>query len=61
MIQRNEWRKIYADLKRYNRKDGFIDLILTAIRKKGFRHILYFRWYQSGFMQPIRFFRQMRR
>lgn len=53
MVQKNEWRKIYADLKRYNKKEGFGNLILTVIRGKGFRHIFYFRWYQSGVLRAI--------
>lgn len=40
--------KVYADLYRYNKKTGLQALITTAIRKKGFRHIFYLRWYQSG-------------
>ena len=44
----NNLQKAYADLYRYNQKEGLWNLIVTAIRKKGFRYICYFRWYQSG-------------
>ena len=44
----NNLQKLYADLYRYNKKRGLRAIITTAIQKKGFRHICYFRWYQSG-------------
>lgn len=44
-------QKIYSDLYRFNKKSGLWSLIITAIRKKGFRHICYLRWYQSGYVQ----------
>ena len=48
-----ELEKAYADLYRFNQKEGLKNLIITAIRKKGFRHICYLRWYQSGHCRII--------
>ncbi len=48
-----ELEKAYADLYRFNQKKGLKNLIITAIRKKGFRHICYLRWYQSGHCRII--------
>lgn len=42
---------IYADLYRYNKKQGLYNLIDTIIRKKGFRHVFYLRWHQSGVLR----------
>ena len=46
-------QKTYADLFRYNKKTGLKNLIFTAIRKRGFRHICYLRWYQSGYLHQL--------
>ena len=42
--------KINKDLFRFNRKRGFFALLDTALRKREFRYMLYFRWYQSGML-----------
>lgn len=45
--------KIYTDLFRANRKNGLWALIDTAFRKREFRYIVYYRWYQSGKAKPL--------
>ena len=46
-------RKIFADLYRFNRKKGFMNLCSTALRKRTFRYMVYYRWYQSGKMHGL--------
>lgn len=42
-----------ADLFRANRKKGLTALVNTALRKREFRYIVYYRWYQSGKLKPL--------
>lgn len=44
---------LYIDLYRINRKHGLFALISTAIRKREFRYIVYYRWYQSKKLRPL--------
>lgn len=36
------------DLYRFNKKKGLWNIIWTALRKRGFRHICYLRWYSNS-------------
>lgn len=41
-------KTLFVDLYRFNRKSGLWNLIWTAFRKTGFRHICYLRWYDCS-------------
>lgn len=41
-------RILSIDLYRFNQKRGLWNILWTAIRKKGFRHICYLRWYSNS-------------
>ena len=41
-------KKIWSDLYRYNEGKGVRKLMVTALRKREFRYMLFYRWFQSG-------------